>query len=582
MRTETLRKRRRARHEPKAGESPPPRGIGPAAIDFYRSTLGQALTGSLLLAAALPPWDLWPLAWIAPVWWVLLIRRRELPGRLPYRSLWLAGFVFWLLAYHWLRLPHWSTSFGWIALAFYLSFYLPVFVGLSRVAVHRLRVPVIVAAPVVWTGLELARAHLLGGISMASLGHTQYRWLAMIQVSDLAGDFAVSFLVMFAAACLARWIPREGCRRADWVLAPLVLVLAAALLYGYGRLNHATPPPQLRVALIQGSIDVTLDGDPTRCERTWRDYLRLSRGAIREAARKQVPLDLIVWPETMLPARLVTYEPGARVPAGWRCSPEEFRQGLPEGAAESRWQVGHVAAVLRTPMIVGLDREHFARSRVEFFNSAAYLSASGDILATYDKGHLVTFGEYVPWADRFAWLQRLTPLPGGGLTAGHGAAAFEVRGLRLAPHICYESVLSHLIRGQVHELAGQGRELDVLVNLTNDGWFWGSSELDMHLICGVFRAVECRKPFLIAANTGFSAWIDSDGRIRAQGRRRGEDIIFAEVGRESRKSWYLIHGDWPAGFCLAFCVLAAAIGVLDRWGGKAKRQLGRDRDIAKC
>jgi apolipoprotein N-acyltransferase len=531
---------------------------------LYRSTLGQALTGSLLLAAALPPLDLWPLAWIAPVWWVLLVRRRELPGRRPYRSIWLAGFVFWLLAYHWLRLPHWATTFGWIALAFYLSFYLPVFVGLSRVAVYRLRVPVIVAAPVVWTGLELARAHLLSGITMAALGDTQYRWLALIQVSDLAGAFAVSFLVMFGAACLARWIPWEGRPRADWAIVALVLVLAAALLYGYGRLSHPATPPQLRVALIQGSIDVTLEHDPTRHERIWRDYLRLSRRAIEEAARRRVPLDLIVWPETMLPEPLVSYEPDACAPPDWRRSPEEFRQWLPECAEESRWRVGHVAAALQTPMIVGLDREHFAGSRIEFFNSAAHLSARGDVLGTYDKSHLVVFGEYVPWADRFPWLQRLTPLPGGGLTPGHGAAAFEVHGLRLSPHICYESVLSHLIRGQVRELARQGREPDVLVNLTNDGWFWGSSELDMHLACGVFRAVECRKPFLIAANTGFSAWIDADGRIRTPLHRRSEAVVFAEVGRETRKSWYLVHGDWPAGLCLAFCGLAAVVGLWDR------------------
>ena len=63
-----------------------------------------------------------------------------------------------MAALHWLRLPHRATSFGWVALSFYFAFYLPVFVGLSRVAVHRLRVPVILAAPVVWTGLELARA----------------------------------------------------------------------------------------------------------------------------------------------------------------------------------------------------------------------------------------------------------------------------------------------------------------------------------------------------------------------------------------------------------------------------------------
>jgi apolipoprotein N-acyltransferase len=109
----------------------------------------------------------------------------------------------------------------------------------------------------------------------------------------------------------------------------------------------------------------------------------------------------------------------------------------------------------------------------------------------------------------------------------------------------------------------------VLVNLTNDGWFWGSSELDMHLVCGVFRAVECRKPLLIAANTGFSAWIDGDGRILARGPRRATAVLLAEVAPDPRGSWYLEHGDWAAGVCLSACLAFAAAGI---WGGFRNRR----------
>ena len=109
------------------------------------------------------------------------------------------------------------------------------------------------------------------------------------------------------------------------------------------------------------------------------------------------------------------------------------------------------------------------------------------------------------------------------------------------------------------------------MNLTNDGWFWGSSELDMHLACGVFRAVECRKPLLIAANTGFSAWIDGDGRILRQGPRRAADTLLAEVRLDRGRSWYLAHGDWPAGICLAACIALGLIGASGCWPGR-KRQ----------
>jgi len=188
--------------------------------------------------------------------------------------------------------------------------------------------------------------------------------------------------------------------------------------------------------------------------------------------------------------------------------------------------------------------------------------------------HWVMLGEYVPLADRFPWLQRLTPLPVSA-TPGKRPAAFDLpfgngRTCRIAPDICYESVLSQVIRRQVNALAAEGREPDILVNLTNDGWFWGSSELDMHLVCGVFRAVECRKPFLIAANTGFSAWIDGDGRIRQQGPRRATDVLIAEPRLDRRRSWYLAYGDWFAGACLAACGLLGLAGFFRRSSAATK------------
>ena len=114
-------------------------------------------------------------------------------------------------------------------------------------------------------------------------------------------------------------------------------------------------------------------------------------------------------------------------------------------------------------------------------------------------------------------------------------------------------------------MRAEDREPDILVNLTNDGWFWGSSELDMHLACAVFRAIECRKPSLIAANTGFSAWIDSNGRIRAQGRRRLTDVIVATAQIDVRRSPYLDYGDAAGRYCAwRRRVALAIVGISDR------------------
>ena len=117
-------------------------------------------------------------------------------------------------------------------------------------------------------------------------------------------------------------------------------------------------------------------------------------------------------------------------------------------------------------------------------------------------------------------------------------------------------------------------EPDVLVNLTNDGWFWGSSELDLHLMCGVFRAVECRKPLLIAANTGFSAVVDADGRILRQGPRRDTAVLVDEVKFDNRRSTYVRFGDWGAGLCLLFGLSTAVVGTA-RWRGRTASQFTR-------
>jgi apolipoprotein N-acyltransferase len=153
---------------------------------------------------------------------------------------------------------------------------------------------------------------------------------------------------------------------------------------------------------------------------------------------------------------------------------------------------------------------------------------------------------------------------GEGLTAGEQAIVERIGGVRFAPSICYETVIPHLFRRQIHQLRAEDREPDVLVNLTNDGWFWGSSELDLHLICGVFRAVECRKPLLIAANTGFSAWIDGEGRIVEQGPRRETGFILADVELDERGSFFLDYGAWLEALYFAPCVVFALAGVRRR------------------
>jgi len=528
-------------------------------MQFLRTTLGLALVGGLLFWLALPPFDLGFLAWVAPLPWVWIVLQPQFADRRPYRSIYAAYFLFWLAALHWLTLPHWATSFGWIALSFYLAFYLPAFIALSRVCVHQWRMPVALACPLVWVGLEFVQSYLLTGFMMVVLGQTQYRWTKLIQIADVTSTYGLSFAIMLVAACLAQFWPHAGRKPNYWRLAPIVACFAFLLLYGWWRTAEDTTEPGPTVALIQGDVGTELKADPAKNQLIFEQYGRLTLRALQEAEA----LDLIVWPETMFRYPWLTFAEGYKPDASRPYTPEDEMRA-------SKQAIDNVVLPIRTPMLLGVDRLHSTNAGNQRFNTALFVDRDGSLLGNYAKSHLVMFGEYVPFAKRFPFLYKLTPL-GAGSEAGTAATAVNVNGVCYSPSICFETTLARVMRRLVNEAKSgpDGCDPQVLVNLTNDGWFWGSAELDIHLICGVFRAVECRKPLLVAANTGFSAWISSDGKIVKQAKRRAEDVIIAKPQIDHRQSFYLSYGDVFAIPCFLVVLAATASGL---WQSSKQRR----------
>jgi apolipoprotein N-acyltransferase len=526
-----------------------------------------ALAGAVLIWACFPPLNIWPLAWVAPLPWLCLVRQPRLGMHRPYGKLYLVGLLHWLMLIQGVRLPHWSAYFGWLALAGYLAVYPPLYIGLSRVAVHTMRVPLWLAAPAVWCGLELARSYLFTGFAVALLGHTQVAATPIIQIADLGGAYAVSFLIMLvSAAGLELWPRRGSSRHARW-LGPAFAAVAMVmtLVYGSARLATCEAVDQAasttaRVALIQGSIDTTFNehDDP-------RDAFSQYLGLARQAVERYKPLDLIVWPESMYTSDLPLFTSQAPVakPVEIPMSDDAFRIEITARQKAFRDKAAWMAGELGAALLVGTEVVHFSPQTPQRFNSALWIKPNGQLADRYDKMHPVMFGEYVPFGDKFPWLYRLTPMP-GGLTQGKTSVLIKAGGVTFSPSICFENTVPHLIRRHVRTLDAKGDGPDVLVTITNDGWFWGSSLLDLHLACGVFRAVENRRPLLIAANTGFSAWIDRGGKIAARGPRRDKAILFAEVPAARMASRYLAWGDWFAGVCAIFCVVAMVLGLKSR------------------
>lgn len=553
--------------------APPPPSTG---SNSPRATLALGLAAALLGYLAHPPagWGL--LAWAAPAPWLYLARLPQLPGRRPYGAIWLSGLVYWLLSIQWIRLPHPANVFGLLLLAAYLAVYVVAFVALTRVGVHRGRLPLWLAGPIVWTGLEWLRARLLTGFLMASLAHTQVGYPRVIQIADLFGEYGVTFLIVLVAASLAetayrlrRAVPSASWRRFA-PLAPAVLALAATFMYAerrWGELTAAAPTERKNatVALIQSNMNADWKGTEERDNAVMRELFDLSRQAVADARR---PVDLVVWPETMYRDPLLTLDPQQGPPASL------FPAEQLEATAR---KLAAMARELDAALLVGIERLSAVATppsddapfgvRVEPYNSSVCVDRSGSVVGAYDKMHLLPFGEYIPLVRWFRFLRDYSPIAGGSVE-GAGPAAFNVDGVVYSPNICYETVLPHLIRRHVKELTDRGQRPDVLVNLTNDAWYWGSSELDMHLASGVFRAVEMRTPLVVAANRGLSAYVDHLGRVVQATERNQPAYLVADVRLPPRRgdypSLFAAYGDWFALACLVCCGILAASASLGR------------------
>jgi apolipoprotein N-acyltransferase len=195
----------------------------------------------------------------------------------------------------------------------------------------------------------------------------------------------------------------------------------------------------------------------------------------------------------------------------------------------------------------------------QVFNSAALISPAGDWTTRYDKVHLVPFGEYLPFPRLFAFAGGLTKEVGEFHT-GVSRAPLDAGSTRLGVFICYESVFP----GEVREFAEQGAQ--VLVNLSNDGWYGDSGAYAQHLNQTRMRAIENDRWLLSATNTGVTASIDPYGRIVARLPRKERGVLAAPYTLTSVTTFYTRHGDWFAWLC----AIISAGALLTRFGLQMK------------
>ena len=520
--------------------------------------LVSGLASGLALWFAFPPTDWGWLAWVAlaPLFRLIVSRGSRLS---VYCGAWVGGFAFWLLAIQWVRLTDPDAWFGWVAMALVLSLWWPVFLALARLAVGRLGLPLMIAAPIVWVGLEFVRAYFLTGFPWYYLAHSQHHTLALIQSADFAGALGLSFLIATVNAAWVDLLSRTTATHGPSLSRPLAVrlavvavLLASNVAYGTYRLTSAQFRPGPRLALIQSNL---IQRYKMKAEAS--QILAVYQHLVDSAAQASQRPDLIVWPETAYPYSYVTIDPELTSDAFARQA-KQFSSKLTTqdwldkltGVSE---QLHGWTNQLKVPMLVGALTYNFHRDGASKYNSAILFEPGKAVVQTYHKLHLVPFGEYVPLIETFPWLTALTPYHGPdavvpSMSFGPAPAWFQLGRYRLAAAICFEDTVPQVVRRFF--AASESGQPDVLLNLSNDGWFRGSSEHDMHLAVSVFRAVENRVPLARAVNTGISAIIDGNGRVLAALPKLQEGILAQIIPLDDRVGLYSTWGDWVGIFCL--------------------------------
>ncbi len=373
------------------------------------------------------------------------------------------------------------------------------------------------ASPFLWVAVELARTRITA-VPWQLLGYSQTGNFGLTRIATFTGVYGLSFEVLlvnsvFAAAILA---PRE---RRKLLLAA---ACSAAVILQAGQLLE---PPKVTgdrtAVLVQPNIPIQAAWTKDYFQSTLRELTAVSlhpEGAAGEMGTRGY--DFIVWPES--PSPFFTNDP-------------LFRDAVSELARQSgTWVVAGAIGVNSATQSNG------AGSQV--FNSAALVSPQGDWVGRYDKVHLVPFGEYLPFPRLFAFAGGLTKEV-GEFERGASRTPLDAGVDRLGLFICYESIFPD----EVRQFPLQGAQ--VLVNISNDGWYGDSGAWREHLQETQMRAIENGSWLLASTNTGITGSIDPYGRIVTATARKVRTGLAAPFALTTSTTFYTRHGDWFAYLC---------------------------------
>jgi apolipoprotein N-acyltransferase len=425
-----------------------------------------------------------------------------------------------------------AASVGILLLfALYLGLYLGLF-GLLFGIIRRnwSLTAALLSSPLLWVAVEFARDRVTG-FPWDLLGYAQVDNLTLVRIAPWTGVFGLSLVI--AAVNMLWAMPRAKLRRkSTWIflsLAGIFTVSAASMEF-----KAPLPPPaetSAKAVLVQENLSVGAGTQQESREALLSSFATLSQHPDfpPQATVSGTP-NLVVWPES---------------PAAFLDSDQAYRDFMEQLARSSS-----------TPILAD-DLSLAGRNAdggYNLYNSASFFKEDGSYGGRYDKIHLVPFGEYVPYKPLFFFAGHL--LDGLPFIPGTQRIPFDDRGRKYGAFICYESIFGDEIRQFV------GRGAQVLVNLSDDGWYGDTSAPWEHLDMVRMRAIENDRWVLRSTNTGVTASIDPYGRIVDRMPRHVRGALLARFNFLDSITFYTRHGDWIAWICAVLTGLLVGISLL--------------------
>ncbi|MDP9194897.1 MAG: apolipoprotein N-acyltransferase [Acidobacteriota bacterium] len=430
---------------------------------------------------------------------------------------WLAHTTSWLVMVPWVvrvmshygGLPYAAGVALFVAMALYLGLYGGVFAAIVQRLNLGMRFLPWLLVPLTWAAIEYARTYLFSGFPWNLIATALIDYTSFIQIDRFAGPYLVGALVVFPATVAAWWITQRppGIARVFVVGATGILIL---VWWGTGLVaSKLNPRPNaseaVTAALLQPNITQQMRWDEANVIAIYQQMMAMTGEAAQKGAK------IVIWPESTVP---LSYT-----------ETDFFRQSIEDLSRHHNIDIilGSVATDPKRP-----DR---------IWNSA-FLVSNGTTIGHYDKIRLVPFGEYVPLRRVLFFAEKLVRAVG---EFEFGTNDKPLAGkLAYGPAICYEIVYPQITRTQIRNGAG------VIVTITNDAWYDGTSAPAQHLWQARLRAIEGDRFVLRAATTGISAFIDPAGRIVESIPMGRKGIIYAKFQARKGMTPYIRFGDWFA------------------------------------